>query len=519
MERKLVIWVTAIIVVLFAVILAQGFLQQPSTPSGTEAGSSSAAPADREGFLGPVWEAYQKVRQDFYRSDQVKADEMQESAIQGMIEALGDPYSRYNSREEFERFSEGLEGEYEGIGAWIGKRGGELTIISPIKGGPAKGAGVRAGDAILEIDGEDASELSINEAAQKLRGPKGTKVTVKVRHTDGTLETIGIVRERIKVPSVESKRIEPSIAYISVNRFGSSTPRELRDALRKLRQGAESVEGLVLDLRGNGGGYLQAAEQVASTFVDEGNPLLLEGRGDRRDVHRSGGNGIPNWPIAVLVDEGTASGAEIVAGAIRDNRMGVLIGRNTFGKGVIQSTFRMPEGAVLFLTTAEYFTPDGHQVHEAGLTPREPFTVKDWYPVLLDVRKEIHALETALPKFADASRAVLQGFGQELNEVEQHALEDQYEEALGALKQLEGRLQVDPEALLREAGASAEDSEAVLIAPLLQELGKAIDPLMAQLRTRIEDNAIAAALEWLKSAELQGARCPCEFIEKMPSTN
>lgn len=527
MDRKLFVWVTAAVLVLVAVLLVEGVFQPPRPtslfpePSRREHPSTpTSATRPSEGtFLAPIEEVYRALRERFYDPQRVQTAALRTRAIEGMIEALDDPYSRYNTRREFEHFSEGLEGEYEGIGAWIGMRDGRLTIISPIKGGPAKAAGARAGDALLEIDGEGTEGFSVDEAARRLRGAKGTEVTVKVRHTDGVVEVLTIVRDRIKVPSVEWELQAPTIGYIRITRFASSTPQELNAALAQLRQESDSIEGLILDLRGNGGGYLLAAQQVASAFVERGQTVLIERRrGDREDVLRSLGNSLPNWPLAVLVDGGTASAAEIVAGAIRDNEMGVLIGQNTFGKGVVQTAFELSDGSRLILTTAEYFTPDGHKVHEVGLSPAPPFVVEEWFLTLSNVRKEVEALESSLPTFAEAARAVLQGVDEQLNDVERHAIDDEYEKALQALDELDRRLQTSPERLLQDAGASPDDAEAVLIPPLLAELKQGIDPLLAELRARLERNAIAVALDWLRSPQIRGQLCPCAFLPQTPST-
>jgi carboxyl-terminal processing protease len=497
MERKLVLWLTVGLIVLALTLFTQGLFYRPET--------AVDQPPERERFLDPLWEVYQKAKEHFYRPERMEDEKLLEEAIRGMMKGLDDPYSRFNTKEEFEHFSIELEGQYEGIGAYIGLRDGELTVIAPIKGGPAEREGVRAGDVILEIDGESTQGFTPDDAARRLRGPKGTFVTILVRHLDGSIEEITIVRERIQLVSVEHKLIDPSIAYVRLNSFSRTTPSELRRALEELQE--ESIEGLILDLRGNGGGLLHVAEQVGSLFVDQGKPLLIErGRFGER-VRHSSGNKLPNWPIAVLVDGGTASASEILAGAIRDNEMGVLVGRRTFGKGVIQTPFELKEGGRLILTTAEYLTPAGHQVQDVGLEPQ--FQVESWYPTLLEVRKELRGLEEILPKFATATRAVLQDLREILNRLEQKATHDEYEAALAALDEFRQRLEMDPKELLREAGVLEDDPESVLIAPLLAELKAQIDPLLDELTRRLERNDIAVAIEWLTS--MQDQLCPCEL--------
>ncbi len=510
MERKLLLWLAVGVVILVGVILTQGFFYSKTAPgSGPPQESQSTLEQERERFLNRLWEAYEKTRENFYQPDRLDPEKLLQEAIRGMIQGLDDPFSRFNTPEEYERFSTPLQGVYEGIGAYIGVRGGEVTIISPIRGGPAERMGVRAGDVVLEIDGESTQGFSDDAAAQRLRGPKGTQVKIKVRHSDGSVEEITITRERIEIPSVEYKLLTPSIAYIRINSFSDTLLRQLSKALEELQKGSRSIEGLVLDLRGNGGGYLHVAKQVGSLFVDRDRTLLIERNRRGEVIDRSSGNRLDNWPIAVLVDQGTASAAEILAGAIRDNDMGVLIGRRTFGKGVIQSTFELEDGSRLILTTAEYLTPDGHRVQDVGLTP--DIAVEDWYAALQDVRRQLRGLEQALPSFAASTRAVLQQLSQLLDRVEEQANQDEYEVALQAVGEFRARLKSDPRQLLQEAGAGEDDPELVLIPPLIEKLVEQTEPLLAQLMARMERNDIATAVEWLQSPSIKGQLCPCQI--------
>ena len=554
MDRKLTIWALAAVVLIVAAIWAQGVLQstdsmefQPGSPSdsastntqppdappsngsngsdGSASSSSSSSSstatgsASNDDSFDRLGEIYRTIRTNFYQPDRVSHQTMETEAIRSMISTLDDPYSRYNTPQEYERFQTGLSGEYEGIGAWIGIRKEQIVIISPIDGGPAKSAGIRTGDAILTIDGTSTEGFSVDEAAQMLRGPAGTEVVVEVRHDDGTEETIAITRDHIKVPSTEHELLDERTAYLRINRFAQSTPNEVKEALRSLQDRSAAIDGLILDLRGNGGGYLQAAQQIGSLFVDRGDAIVeIEGR-RQSEVMTSYGNDVPNWPIAVLVDGGTASAAEILSGAIRDHQMGVLIGQTTFGKGVVQSGFNTSGGGMLFLTTAQYFTPDGHKVHDVGLTPTEAFLVDDWYASLQSVRQEVVRLRDSLPEFADAARDVLQQYSDALTDVQRAATEDEFANALEALTAFRELLAKDPEALLERAGASSDSPEAVLLPPLLAELRTSLSGRLDELETRLTNNPLDAAEAWLHSAEVQGATCPCSFIPEPPSTN
>lgn len=554
MDRKLTVWALAAVVLVVAVIWAQGVLQsndsmdlQPSTPSesastdnqpsdassasssdddpsDTSSSSASSDATDAQSSGDPSFDRFQDVYQtiqgNFYQPEQIDTQTMETEAIRGMISTLDDPYSRYNTPEEYERFQSGLSGEYEGIGAWIGIREEQIVIISPIDGGPAKGAGIRAGDAILQIDDTSTEGFSVDEAAQRLRGPAGTDVDVRVRHQDGAEETITITREQIKVPSTEHEMLSEDTAYVRINRFAQSTPNEVRESLGEIQDESSSVDGLILDLRGNGGGYLQAAIQVASLFVDRGEPIIeVRERGGNTETSTSYGNDVPNWPIAVLVDGGSASAAEILAGAIRDHQMGRLIGRTTFGKGVVQSGFDTSGGGMLFLTTAQYFTADGHKVHNVGLTPTDAFIVDNWFSSLQAVRQEIVRLRDSLPEFAESARGVLDRYNDALSDVQIPASEDEYADALEALESFRELLDRDPEALLDEVGASSDDPQSVLLPPLLDELRSSLSPKLDELATRLENNPMAAAESWLQSSEVSDAQCPCEFIPEPPSSN
>ena len=510
MDRKIVIWLVVALALLGATLLTQGVLLNTNNSSAPAEGSPNQV--EQERLFDPLWEAYQKTKQNFYKADEIDEKILSEEAVRGMIRGLGDPFSRYNTLEEYENFSRGLEGEYEGIGAYIGLRNGEITIIAPIKGGPAERMGVRAGDVVLEVDGESTQGFTVDDAARRLRGPRDTSVTVKVRHIDGSVEEITIVRERIEIPAVESKLLSPEIAYVRLNTFSGVAPDEMRRALDQLRRESNAIEGLVLDLRSNGGGLLSAAKQIASLFLDRGATILIERRRDGERIHTSYGNNLPNWPIAVLVNEGTASASEIMSGAIRDNDLGVLVGRKTFGKGVIQTTFPMSDGSVLFLTTAEWFTPGDRPIQDVGLAPE--FPVEDWFPTLQEVRKELVGLEELLPEFAVASRTVLDQFEDLLDRVETHAGQDEYEEALAALGEFEERMQTDPADLLREAGASEDDPELALMEPLLARLADDLRELLPELRGRLTQSDIAVAVEWLRS--MQGQPCPCEISVEAP---
>jgi len=320
-------------------------------------------------FLSPLGEVYDYIKSYFYWPEQVDDKAMMYGAIQGMVKQLEDPYSEFLDPENYERFESSLEGEFSGVGIEITIKENALTVIAPIPGTPADQAGVRAGDVILEIDGESTEGVSLTEASIKIRGEQGTEVDLTVQHRDGTEQEIAIIRDKIKVEAVTSRLVEEgNIAYIRISRFAKGVTLELDQTL--LSFPLEGLNGIILDLRNNPGGRLNAAISVASRFVDEGLVIVsTKSRVSSDRSYYSRKDNIPNLPLAVLINEGTASAAEILAGAIRDHQMGILIGQQSFGKGVIQQLIEFSDGSALKLTTGEYYTPSGQIVQGQGLNP------------------------------------------------------------------------------------------------------------------------------------------------------
>ena len=319
-------------------------------------------------FFSPLQQLYQYVESYFYWPERVDERLLLYGAMKGMVKQLDDPYSEFLDPGDRERWEDSLEGEFSGVGIEITIKDGVLTVIAPLTGTPAEQAGVRPGDQILEIDGEPTEGISLTEAALKIRGEAGTLVVLFVRHKGGSEETISIMRDKIAVESVTSELMaEGKIGYIRISRFDSDVTLDLDQAL--LGFDLEALDGMILDLRNNPGGLLPSAISVSSRFVDEGVVVFTKGRIASDQKYWSTGNLIPNLPLVVLINGGTASAAEIVAGAIRDHEMGILIGERSFGKGVIQRMIEFPDGSALRITSGEFFTPLGHAVQETGLVP------------------------------------------------------------------------------------------------------------------------------------------------------
>ena len=319
-------------------------------------------------MFSPLDDIHRYIQTYFYWPNQVNDQKLLYGAMKGMVNALDDPYSEFMDPQDYKQFQESMAGKFSGVGMYITIKDGVLTVIAPLAGTPAEKAGIRAGDQILKIDGKPTEGITLSQASVKIRGKPGTTVTLHVRHKDGTEEDIPIVRATITVKPVESKLVDDGkIGYIKIKWFSNDVAVELDKAL--LGFDLDHLDGIVLDLRNDPGGLLSSAISVSSRFVDKGIIVTTRDRVSGDQSYWSSGNKLPDVPLAVLVNGGTASAAEITAGAIRDHDMGILIGQKTFGKGVIQRLFTFPDGSALKLTTGEYHTPNGHAVQGIGITP------------------------------------------------------------------------------------------------------------------------------------------------------
>ena len=340
----------------------------PSSPSVTPE-QQSATPSELQPLFVPFWEAWNIVHEQYV--DQPVDDlALMRGAIRGMMDELGDKQTFYMDPIVYQTETSSLQGEYEGIGAYVDTDGEYLTIISPIAGSPAELAGLRPGDKVIAIDGEDMTGIAPEQARLKVLGPAGTTVSLKISR-DGESEPLefSITRARISIKSAEGKMLGNDIAYIDINTFGDKTTPELRNTLDTLLK--ENPKGIIIDLRNNPGGYLNTAVDVASEFISKG-VVLYEQFGDgRRDVYNANGNGqATDLPIVVLVNEGSASASEILAGALQDYGRAKLVGVQSYGKGSVQVWVPLSndQGAAR-VTIAKWLTPDERAIDGIGLTP------------------------------------------------------------------------------------------------------------------------------------------------------
>ncbi len=350
--------ITAPLLLLIALIVAVIVIPIVSEPFKSSAG------------LGKVEEAWQVIVNDFVDKDKIDQEALSEAAIWGMLEALNDPYTAYYSAAEYKDISQRLiESEYVGIGAVMTIDDGNLTVVSVFPDTPAEKAGIKAKDIILEIDGNSTAGMSLDEAVLRIQGREGTQVTLLVLHAgEENPVTIVITREEIKLSSVSTEVISGNIGLITVYYFSTRTGSEFLFALEELK--AKNVAGIILDLRDNPGGALDAAVSVASQFLKDGIVLYaLDNEGDKQTYDVKPGGLATDLPLAVLVNDNSASASEVVAGALQDHERGVLVGTKTFGKGSINHFRQLRDGSAIYISIGRWYTPNGRQIEGNGLIP------------------------------------------------------------------------------------------------------------------------------------------------------
>ncbi len=329
---------------------------------------TSEVDLEREDFR-IFWEAWHVVQDRFYDAP-VEPEQLTYGAIRGALSTLNDPAVWFADPLRAERIRQDATGTYSGIGAVVNLNDvGCVIIVRPFAGGPASQAGLMAGDVILNIDGTDTLGLSLDEAVNLIRGPEGTPVRLRIqRERAEQAFEVEVIRAEIEIPSVEYSVVEGGIAYLKVNDFREQTPARVKAALAELL--ADDPPALILDLRDNPGGLLSASIEIASQFIAEGAIVLERGSNGLEEEQRARSGGLAtDIPLVVLVNSGTASASEIVAGAIRDYQRGVLIGEPTFGKGSVQSPIDLSDGSHLRLTIAHWFTPDDQHIEGDGIAP------------------------------------------------------------------------------------------------------------------------------------------------------
>lgn len=333
--------------------------------------SPTFSDASRDGSVDFTlfWDVWSEVKKSYLKQP-VDEKQLFYGAVAGIVNSLHDPYSVFFTPEETKQFESDLAGNFEGIGAEIGMQGDQLIVVSPLEGSPAQQAGLLAGDAILSIDGKDTFDMNVSEAVSHIRGQKGTTVVLNIfRKDEKTPRDVTITRDVIHINSVTWTRDDTTgIVHLKLNQFIDTTDQEMNDAVQKIL--LSQPKGIILDLRNNPGGYLVTAINVASRFIDKG--VIVSEKfsdGQKKDYDTTLQPSFSGIPLVVLVNGGSASASEIVAGALQDYTRGKIIGEKTFGKGIVQNFQTLSDGSTLKITVAEWLTPKGRAIHGHGIDP------------------------------------------------------------------------------------------------------------------------------------------------------
>ena len=363
-----------------------------------------------------IEEIIEILEDHFVEPDRIDRQLLFEGAINGLFQALGDPHSVYIDPQTYAVSRDDFSGAFEGIGATVSRQENYVVIVHPLPNTPAERAGVRAGDIILAVDGEDAEGWSVEKAVLRIRGRRGTAVDITVRHTDATEETITIVRDNILVASVDN--IPPGgvlrdstgdeatdIGYIRIRSFTARTPREIADMVQQLENSGE-IDALIIDVRANPGGLLVETAETADLFLDDGTILVQVDRSGTEQVYRADRNVVTDLPIAIIQDEFSASGSEVLAAAIQENGRGIVVGATSFGKGTVNQARDLSNGGAVYVSIARWLTPDRNLIEGRGVIPDIEVTLtaddieadRD-----LAVYRAIDALRAMLPSPAQGS--------------------------------------------------------------------------------------------------------------------
>jgi len=319
------------------------------------------------------WDTWARVQEKFVNRGKLDYQKMVYGAISGMLYSLGDPYTVFMTPEENKNFSQSLQGNLEGIGAEVGMRKDTVTIISPLSDSPAMRAGLKAGDQILKINDKITVGMMIDEAVSLIRGPKGTEVTLTIGRESWTeAKEVKITRAIINVPIVKFEMKQAGnkpVAYVALYQFTDNSASEFQKAVQQIL--TSDAKGIILDLRNNPGGYLESAVKIASWFVPKDGLVVTEDYGDgkKNEHYSAGGNKLGSYPVVVLMNQGSASASEILAGALRDDLGIKLVGERSFGKGSVQELEQTAGGTSFKVTVAKWLTPSGHSIMDSGLEP------------------------------------------------------------------------------------------------------------------------------------------------------
>ena len=358
------LWKSICLVIIIFVVFGTGFWLGKNSVV-----CQFCAPEDIDFSL--FWEAYHTLQDKFVNKEKLDVQKMIYGAISGMVKSLEDPYTVFFPPQEAKRFEEDVKGTFEGVGMEIGIRKGQLQVIAPLEGTPAQKAGLRAGDKILKIDEESTVDIAIEKAVNLIRGPKGTQVSLTIfREGWEEVKEFKITRAVIEIPSLKWEIKQDDVAYLKLYHFTEKAGSDFRIAAFEILN--SPAKKIILDLRNNPGGYLEVAQDIAGWFLEKGQIVAIEDFGEGKEQNEyfaEGPSRLLEYPLVILINEGSASGSEILAGALRDNRGTILVGEKTFGKGSIQELEKLRGGSSLKITIAKWLTPRGELISDIGLEP------------------------------------------------------------------------------------------------------------------------------------------------------
>jgi len=373
-NRRLLFTVVFLVALSFWVGINVGYVKNREVASFAILANNSVLPPEAVDF-GPFWKVWNVLNERFVSAtttDFISNEELLWGAISGLADAYGDPYTVFFPPAEAETFKEEINGSFGGVGIEIGIRDGSLTVIAPLKGSPAELAGMKAGDRIIEVDGKFVENISIDKAVQKIRGEIGTKVVLNIarKNIDGLI-SIEVVRDTIKIPTLDAKLREDGVFVISLYNFSAPSSGLFGEAIREFE--ASESNKLIIDLRNNPGGFLEASVEIASWFLPSGKIVVSEDFGGEQSGvdHRTRGSQVisKKFKTVVLVNEGSASASEILAGALKEHGVAIVIGKSTFGKGSVQELVPITSDTSLKVTIARWLTPNGNSISNGGLDP------------------------------------------------------------------------------------------------------------------------------------------------------
>ena len=352
--------------------------------------------SDESNDITTQLDTYRKIIDKYYLGE-VNEEDLKEGAIKGYIEGLEDPYTEYISKEDMEEYMEDTKGNFVGIGIYMVQDTEEdkIMVLSPIKGSPAEKAGIKSGDYIIEVDGEECKAEDMTAISNKIKGEEGTTVKLKIQRDNETLD-FEIKRENVTVNPVEGEVLENNIGYIEFSSFDENTAEGFKSKFEELKN--QGIQSLIIDLRNNGGGIVDEALEIAGYIADKDLVLLYEvNKDNEEEVKKSENEPIINMPIVILTNENTASSSEILAGALKDLGKAKIVGTKTYGKGVIQQILSLPDGSGIKITSEKYLTPNKTEINKVGITPDEVVELPDTVKNVLNVeRKDDTQLQKAI---------------------------------------------------------------------------------------------------------------------------